>query len=320
MAIFFDTFKGQRFKGYHFKGRPLHPNPLREDRQPQGRRRVVRLVGTFTCLLALGLTGCGSAASKASDESVLKVGMECAYAPYNWAQNTDADGAVPIQGSPEFANGYDVQTAKALAERLGKTLVIVRSDWDSLVPAVQSGVVDCVIAGQSITPERLQNVDFTKPYYYASLVTLVREDSPYAQARSIQDLKGARATSQLNTVWYDKALPQIPQVTILPGQADAPAMLLALVSQTADLIVTDRPTAQAALKVYPNLKLLDFEGQTGDYQVDASDIEIGISVRKGNQALLDQLNSVLTDWTRADQDQRMQQAIEAQAKGRADHD
>ena len=92
-----------------------------------------------------------------------------------------------IEGSSEFANGYDVKIAKKIAAALNLKLRIVKSDWDSLIPAVQSGTVDCVIAGQSIKPERLQNVDFTKPYYYADIVTLTLKDSKFAKATSPAD-------------------------------------------------------------------------------------------------------------------------------------
>ena len=171
-------------------------------------------------VLAMALTGCGgsassgavsgSAAASGADDNVLTVAMECAYAPYNWTQNDDSNGAVPISGSSDYANGYDVMMAKKMAEALGMELEIVRSDWDSLVPAVISGTVDCVIAGQSITSERMESVDFTTPYYYASVVTLVKADGPYADAAGVADLAGATCTSQLNTIWYDNCLPFCP--------------------------------------------------------------------------------------------------------------
>ena len=128
--------------------------------------------------------------------------------PYNWTQPDDSNGAVPISGSSDYANGYDVMMAKHNTEELGYDLEIVKLDWDSLVPAVQSGQVDCVIAGQSITSERSQMVDFTDPYYYASIITLVKADGDYADAASVEDLKGVVCTSQPNTVWYDTCLPR----------------------------------------------------------------------------------------------------------------
>lgn len=95
----------------------------------------------------------------------------------------------PIADSNEFANGYDVMMAKKISEELGYDLEIVRLDWDSLIPAVTTGQVDCVIAGQSITSARLQAVDFSEPYYYATIVTLTKKDSPFAAAKSVADLK-----------------------------------------------------------------------------------------------------------------------------------
>ena len=142
-----------------------------------------------------------AAAAENGEKKVLRVAMECAYAPYNWTQPDDANGAVPIADSNEFANGYDVMMAKKISEELGYDLEIVRLDWDSLIPAVTTGQVDCVIAGQSITSARLQAVDFSEPYYYATIVTLTKKDSPFAAAKSVADLKGATCTSQQSTIW-----------------------------------------------------------------------------------------------------------------------
>ncbi|MFQ7158702.1 MAG: transporter substrate-binding domain-containing protein [Ruthenibacterium sp.] len=243
---------------------------------------------------------------------MLTVAMECAYAPYNWTQNDDSNGAVPISGSSDYANGYDVMMAKKMAEALGMELEIVRSDWDSLVPAVISGTVDCVIAGQSITSERMESVDFTTPYYYASVVTLVKADGPYADAASVADLAGATCTSQLNTIWYDNCLPQIENANILPAQETAPAMLVALDTGACDVVVTDMPTAMAACVAYPSFKLLDFTGTEDDYEVSEEDVNIGISVRKGNTQLLDALNEALAGLTQDDFTAMMDEAISIQ--------
>ena len=115
-------------------------------------------------LLAVSAIAAGGSKEAADSGNVLRVAMECGYAPYNWTQPTAGNDAVPIADSDDYANGYDVMMAKYIAESLGKELEIVKLDWDSLVPAVQSGVVDCVIAGQSITSARLQMVDFSDPY------------------------------------------------------------------------------------------------------------------------------------------------------------
>ena len=173
----------------------------------------------------------------AEDTKTLKVAMECGYAPYNWTQPTDENGAVQISDSTEYAYGYDVMMAKHICEELGYNLEIVKMDWDSLVPAVVSGTVDCVIAGQSITSERQEVVDFTDPYYYASIITLTKSDSKYADAKGVADLAGATCTSQLNTIWYDNCLPQIKEANILPAQESAPALLVALEADNCDFVV-----------------------------------------------------------------------------------
>lgn len=267
-------------------------------------------------LLAGSLTFASGNAEKAqgaaSATPTLKVAMECGYAPYNWTQTTDANGAVRIDGSTEYAYGYDVMMAKLIAGKLGRELHIVKLDWDSLVPAVQSGTVDCVIAGQSITSERLQMVDFTTPYYYASVVTLVNKDGKYAGAKGLSDLAGATATSQLGTIWYDKCLPQIPNGNILAAQESAPAMLVALNSKRVDVVCTDMPTAQAAVIAYPNMKILDFTGTSDDYQVSQEDINIGVSVSKKNPELTAAINNVLKDLTVDDFNRMMNEAISVQ--------
>ena len=267
-------------------------------------------VAAVTASMTCGVFGVQSVS--AADKKTLKVSMECGYAPYNWTQPDDSNGAVQISGSSDYAYGYDVMMAKKIADELGYDLEIVKLDWDSLVPAVQSGQVDCVIAGQSITKERQQMVDFTDPYYYASIITLVKEDGDYKDAASVEDLKGATVTSQQNTIWYDSCLPQIPDANILPAQESAPAMLVALESGKCDAVVTDMPTGKAACVAYPDFKLLDFSDTEGAFEVSDEDINIGISLKKGNDELKDAINGVLSEMTEDDYSKMMDEAISVQ--------
>lgn len=253
----------------------------------------------------------GDTAAASEEKKTLRVAMECAYAPYNWTQPDDANGAVPIADSNEFAYGYDVMMAKKIAETLGYDLEIVRLDWDSLIPAVTTGQVDCVIAGQSITSERLQAVDFTEPYYYATIVTLVKEGSKYENAASVADLAGATCTSQQSTIWYNTCLPQIEGANILAATASAPDMLMSLNADKCDLVVTDQPTGKGALVAYPNFKMLEFEGE-GAFQVTDEDINIGISLKKGNTGLKEAIDSVLVTMTKDDFSAMMDEAISVQ--------
>ena len=273
-------------------------------------KRMKWLALGLAAVMLAGLTACGGSTAASDlpdgdgDPTTLTVAMECAYAPYNWTQTSDENGAVAIRDSSDYAYGYDVMMAKKIAEALGQEVQIVKLDWDSLVPAVMSGDV--------ITSKRAEQVDFSDPYYYASIVTLVKKDSPYASAASVADLAGATCTSQLGTIWYDICLPQIENADILPAQETAPAMLVALDSGAVDLVVTDRPTGQAALVAYPDFTLLDFGGGENDFAVSEEEINIGISMKKGNTALKDAINEVLATMTTDDYNAMMEEAIKAQ--------
>ena len=263
-------------------------------------------------VVAMAVTaGCGGGDKKAdSGKKVLKVGMECAYAPYNWSQPSADGGAVKIAGSNEYAYGYDVMIAKKLADSMGADLEIHKIEWDGLAPAVVSGKIDAAIAGMSITSKRKESVDFTKPYYYATVVALVKKDSPQAQAKSVADLKGSSATSQLNTIWYDQ-IDQVPDVKKLPAIDNVPGMIVALKSGKCNLIVTDIPTAKAAAFANPDLTMVTFPEDKG-FKTSKEDVEIGIAIKKGNKELADAMNKVLSGMTEADFNKIMDEAIKKQ--------
>ena len=288
-------------------------------------RRITCLV--LSLMLALSLAACGSgstasttAAADAStgvEDGVLTIAMECAYAPYNWMQGDDSNGAVPISNVPgSYANGYDVMIGKKIAEANGWELEVIQADWDSLVPGVQTGIYDAVIAGQSMTAERSEQVDFAGPYFYASIVCVTKKDSPYATATSIADLAGGKCTAQIATIWYDQCLPQIDGALVQTAAETAPAMLMALETGSVDFICTDMPTAQGAVAAYPDMTILDFSGTDGDFQfsdeVRAENVNIGVSVKKGNTELKNMIDSVLSTMTADDMNALMEQAIAIQ--------
>lgn len=273
-------------------------------------KRVFALV--LTAMVMVSLAACGGSYEF---DGVLTVGMECAYAPYNWAQSDDSNGAVPISNVPgSYANGYDIMMAKKICEANGWELEIKMLDWDSLVPAVQTGEIDCAIAGQSMTPERASMVDFAGPYLYASIVCVTKADSPLASATGISQLTG-RCTSQRGTIWYDTCLPQLTGVEVQSAQDTAPSMLMALESGTVDFICTDIPTARSAVIAYPDLTILDFSGSEDNFKVSENDINIGISVQKGNSMLKDAMNSVLSQMTAEDFDAMLSEATAIQPIG-----
>ena len=252
------------------------------------------------------------------EDGVLTVGMECAYAPYNWTQMDDSNGAVAISNVPgAYANGYDVMIAKRICEAYGWQLEIVSSAWDSLTPAVQAKTMDANIAGQSMTADRMAEVDMAGPYYYATIVCVTKKDSQYASAKSIADLAGGKCTSQSGTIWYDSCLSQIQGAELLAPAETAPNMIMQLQTGTVDFICTDMPTAMGAVALDDDLVILNFAGTDGDFQFAteeerAENVNLGISVLKGNEELKNAIDKVLSAMTEEHFNILMDQAIAVQ--------
>ena len=257
--------------------------------------------------MAMGLlAGCGG--GKEDEDNTLRIGMECAYAPFNWTQTDDSNGAVPIE-SGDYANGYDVQIAKKVAEGLGKDLVIVKTEWDGLVPAVQSGVIDGIIAGMSPTEERKQSIDFSDNYYVSDLVIVVRADSEYANATSIQDFAGAALTAQLNT-FHDTVIDQIEGVEHATPMTDFPAMRVALESGIIDGYVSERPEGISAAAANDAFVYVGFEVENG-FQYEINDAAIAMGLAKDSE-LTAQVNEILAGISQDDRDALMADAIAQQ--------
>lgn len=261
----------------------------------------------------LSLAACGSSAASASSQaegkSVLRVGMECAYAPYNWTQTDDSNDAVPLADG-SYANGYDVQMARLIAEKLGMELEVVKTEWDGLLPGITSGKIDLIIAGMSPTAERKESIDFTDNYYESQLVVVVRADGPYADAKTLDDFSGAKICGQLNT-FHDTVIDQIPGVNHVTPLEDFPSMIIALQSGKIDGYVSERPGAVAAQVANPDLTYSDLE--TG-FACDPDDTAIAIGLAK-NSELTAKINEALAEITLDDRNALMNSAVENQPLG-----
>lgn len=134
--------------------------------------------------MTLGVTGCGSKSSD-SDKKVLKVAFECAYAPYNWTQESPEVGngkqAVKIKNADGYAYGYEVELAQRIADEMGYELEVYKIEWSSILMGLQDGSYDAVMTGVCYSPERDETYDFSTPYYKRQIVGVVRADSEYAK-------------------------------------------------------------------------------------------------------------------------------------------
>lgn len=218
-----------------------------------------------------------------------RVGLECNYAPFNWTQVEADDASVPINGGMGYAGGYDIQIAKRIAEGLGRDLVVVKIEWDGLIPALQSGMIDAIIAGMSPTEERKMTVAFSDAYYTSDLVMVVRKDGPYASATKLSDFSGAKITGQLNTFHYT-VIDQIEGVQKMTAMETFPAMIVALNSGVIDGYVSERPGAVSACASNPDLTYVTFED---GFTASEEDTSIAVALRQTDTELCAQINEIL---------------------------
>lgn len=246
----------------------------------------------------------------ANSDDVFRVSMEVDYAPFNWSQKNDANGAVEVENSSgEYANGYDVQIAKRVAEGLGKKLVIVKTEWDGLVPGILADKADAIVAGMSPTKERREKIDFTERYYNSDLVLVVKRGSEYEKAKNIHDFKGARVTAQLNTFHYS-VIEQIEGVNKLPAMDNFSAMLSALNAEKIDAYVSERPGAMSAQATNKDITFVSFSGENG-FKADEDDTSISIGLKKGSE-LLQPINKILSQITDQDRASIMNDMVSLQ--------
>lgn len=165
-----------------------------------------------------------------------------------------------------------------IAEGLGKELEIIPIQWEGLVPALQSNTIDAVITGMSPTEERRKEIDFTDSYYESHLVVVVQKGSGYADAKSLDDLEGARITAQLNTFHYT-VIDQIPGVDRQQAQQNFSAMRVALGSGVIDGYVSERPKGVTATNVNKNLAMVEFDEENG-FQTEPEDVQVAVGLRK----------------------------------------
>lgn len=250
-----------------------------------------------------------SQADSQTPEGELRVGMEAGYAPFNWTQKDSSNGAVKIQGDDSYAGGYDVQIAKRIAKKMNRKLVIVKTEWDGLLPALQSGKIDAIIAGMSPTAERREEIDFSDAYYTSQLVIVTRSDSKYAQATSIKDFADAKITAQLGTFHYN-VISQIPDVKKQSAMDNFPAMRVALQSGTIDGYVSERPEGVTAEAVDSDLTMVEFSEADG-FQTNPEDVQVSVGMRKGDSNLAE-VNTILASISENKRVKIMDQAIKDQ--------
>ena len=287
------------------------------------------------CMMVAAMTGCGSssttsssgttssdtAATEAESESggVLRVGMECAYAPFNWTQDTDTtpDGstAVPIYDSNYYAYGYDVAVAQMLADEMGMELEVHKVEWSSISISMDSGDYDCIIAGMGKTAEREMAYAFTTPYYYRDNCIVVKKGGAYENVKGLSELNGTgcKLTTQLGTGWVP-LLDQIEGAQTGANYETTSECFMAVSNGVADVCIVDLPTAQSALLTNDDLAIIVFD-ENDTFSGDEEMVNVCIATRKDDTEFRDQIQAAMDSigWNdKAKMDELMERVIDQQ--------
>ena len=245
------------------------------------------------CLIGVTtLASCNNTTSAGlTTEGVLVVGMECAYAPFNWTEAEATESNVEIANLPgAYAEGYDVQVAKIIAEELGLQLQVKALAWEALINNLNTGGIDAIIAGMSPTAERLETIDFTSAYYESTHVLLLQKSSSYASATTLDGFAGAKVIGQTGTIYAD-LVPQAVEHGAIAGNnlATVPLIIQAILNETVDATIVEEPVAMGICSQYDNLTYVKL---TDGFEVAEEDKIVSIGVRKGFE-LTAQINEVL---------------------------
>ncbi len=230
--------------------------------------KIVALALAALCVFAC-FAGCA-----ANDNKTLVMATNAAFPPYEFVENNKIVG-------------IDAEIAGAIADKLGMKLVIEDMEFDSIIPAVQSGKADIGVAGMTVTEDRLQNVNFSTSYATGIQVVIVTEDS---EITSVDDLfEGGYTigvqlgtTGDLYSTWdiEDEGLGTVERYN---KGADA---VQALVSGKIDCVVIDNEPAKAFVAANDGLKILDTEYAVENY---------AIAINKDDAQLLTDINKALDE-------------------------
>jgi ABC-type amino acid transport substrate-binding protein len=276
-------------------------------------KKVIALVLLF--VLTFSLAACGKKEEEPKGDietikkaGVIRIGMECDYAPFNWMATEKTDTSEPVQ-SGGYADGYDVYFSRMVAEALGVKVEVVKLEWEGLTLALEAGTIDLIIAGMSPTPERKVTVDFTDPYYIGEKTIIVRKGSKYANATSLEDFSGALITHQHNNA-FGELIDQIPNVTNDDRYSDTPRMIVAVQAGEVDGFVDEVSVGMSVVNANPDLTYVTFAPGKG-FVVDESDSVNAIGCRKGSD-MVEFINGILAKVSDAEREALMDKARKSQ--------
>ena len=223
---------------------------------------------------------------------VLRIGVECDYPPNNWEENVKTESNVPLANKPGlYAEGYDIQIALIVADKINAEVEFYEIAWQDLLPALNRGEIDAVFSGMFDTDERKKLAAFSQTYESAKseYAIIVNMQSRYLDAKTLQDFSGAKLLAQKNTA-LDSAIDQVPQVVHMPPLETVSEVLQRVLNGEADGLVVGIDTGRSYERTYSNLKLITFPEGKG-FVLDFNGVCAG--VRKRDKELLNDINRAI---------------------------
>jgi putative lysine transport system substrate-binding protein/putative lysine transport system permease protein len=258
--------------------------------KPNNRRLIALLAGAASLLISCGNQNNGD---------VIRIGLECAYVPFNWVAE-ESEYTLPIANhAGSFADGYDIQIAKKISSELGKKVEIVQTKWESLITDLQMGAIDAIVAGMTDTEERRRQISFTEEYYRSELVLVTaqavaaRYESPLSASEFGSLVNGQNIVSQVSTVTDDV-------IDVFAEDYGArhvtPVSTFALAAQdvrngSAFAMTAELPVARSITSQFSDLGVIHIDQEIlGEAQAE---LGVSIGARKADTTLVADVNRVL---------------------------
>ena len=268
-----------------------------------------RILSSVLCGLisVLSMTSCDN--SQTNSKKQLVIGLECNYTPFNWTELSENEYTLPISNvSDSYADGYDIQIAKYLGEKLDYEIVIKKLEWDALLTSMVTDDINCIIAGMSYSEERDLTIDFTNNYYTSEMTIVVRKDSPLVNITNVNELANYKVVSQRGTLTYD-IIDQIPNVIKQPALDSFAVASLSVASGTSDAMTAEYPVAKAIVNGNSALALVTFSKENGFQNLDENELGVAIGIQEGNKELKELINNALNELSNEQRKEMMDGAI-----------
>lgn len=270
-----------------------------------------RFLSAVLAVFLLALCGCGGGEpeKKVDERPLLRVGMECAYVPFNWESYGSEFSGVPIQGSAKFANGFDTKVAKKIADKLDRRLIVVKFSWNELLPALRNGEIDMIVAGMNENPEH-EDIVYSKPYYKSNICVVVKKDGAYRDAESINDFQDAVIAAQSGTP-HETLAGQMPYIKDECLYNDYDSMIAGLQNGEIDGYIAEFPVARANCTKYDNFTFVNLVNNETGFEVDGGVSEISVAIMKDNP-LAGKICDAVAGFSESELEKLMEKCIDKQ--------